>query len=323
MGLPYHCIVIMKRKISTILILFFCASAFAWSEGGHMISGAIAYKRIQATHPQLVPAMIKMLKANPYYDKFWKKEIAELELKGEDEEMYLFMKAGTWADDARRDKSVYPKGFNSIQNQWHYINYPLSFDDTPGEEPKPVNVLTALEKNLFEVKKKKVNAAAGEALAWVVHLVSDMHQPLHTTALFSKQFPKGDKGGNSFYVRIQPETKPISLHSYWDGLMGKNVNVKRTMERALALMAKPEYMEGALDELRQNPKPEDWAKKESFAYARTHVYRNGMLRGTLPQYQDEAMLVPEDYIAKSQPLAERRVVLAAYRTAYLLIQAFS
>jgi len=313
----------MRILASIILALGLHIQLFAWSEGGHMISGAIAYKRIQATHPQLLPAMIKMLKANSYYEKFWKKEISDLELKGEDEEMYLFMKAGTWADDARRDKTVYSKGFNSIQNQWHYINYPLSFDNTKGEEAKPVNVLTALEKQLFEVKKKSPTSSAGEAFAWVVHLVGDMHQPLHTTALFSKKYPKGDKGGNLYYVRIQPETKAISLHTYWDGLMGKNVNVRRTMERANSLLSKAEYMEPALEELRMNTKPEDWAKKESFAYARTHVYRNGMLNGTLPQYKDEAPLVPEDYISKSQPFAERRVVLAGYRIAQLLIQAFS
>ncbi len=313
----------MRKLVLLILLLTIQAKLFAWSEVGHMISGAVAYKRIQATHPHLLPAMLKMLKANPYYAKFWKKEISERELKGEEEEMFLFMKAGTWADDARRDKSVYPKGFNSIQNQWHYINYPLSFDNTKGEEAKPVNVLSALEKQLFEVKKKSPTTSAGEAIAWVVHLVGDMHQPLHTTALFSKKYPKGDKGGNLFYVRIQPETKAISLHSYWDGLLGKNVNIRRTMERATALLSQAEYMEPALEELRMNTKPEDWAKKESFAYAHTHVYRNGMLNGTLPQYQDEAPLVPEDYISKSQPLAERRVVLAGYRIAQLLIQAFS
>jgi len=313
----------MKKIFFVFLLLITKNPLLAWSDGGHMISGAIAYQRIKTTQPKLLPAMIKMIKANTYYEKYWKNEIDDLELKGDEEAMFLFMKVCTWADDARKDKSIYPKSFQSIENQWHYINYPITFDKSKTEDPKPINILSAIEKQLFEVKKKKINSTAANSLAWLCHLVGDLHQPLHTSALFSSQYPKGDKGGNSFYVKIQPETKAISLHTYWDGLMGKNLNAKRAMQRALSLLSKPEYMEPALEELRQNLKPIDWAKKESLTYARTHVYRNGKLTGTLPQYKEEAQLVPEDYISKSQPLAEKRVVLAGYRIAQLLIDAFS
>jgi len=34
------------------------------------------------------------------------------------------------------------------------------------------------------------------ALAWLFHLVGDIHQPLHTAQLFTVDYPKGDRGGN-------------------------------------------------------------------------------------------------------------------------------
>ena len=51
-----------------------------------------------------------------------------------------------------------------------------------------------------------------------MHLVGDIHQPLLCTAVFSEQFPNGDKGGNDAFVRIR--TSPVKLHAFWDGMLG-------------------------------------------------------------------------------------------------------
>jgi hypothetical protein len=48
------------------------------------------------------------------------------------------------------------------------------------------------------------------ALCWVLHLVGDIHQPLHAAALFSKDSLKGDRGGNAAFMpwRGKPENLP-------------------------------------------------------------------------------------------------------------------
>ena len=38
------------------------------------------------------------------------------------------------------------------------------------------------------------------ALAWLYHLVGDIHQPLHTAQLFTVDSPNGDTGGNEICV---------------------------------------------------------------------------------------------------------------------------
>jgi hypothetical protein len=38
----------------------------------------------------------------------------------------------------------------------------------------------------------------------LIHFTGDMHQPLHTTSRFSKDFPNGDEGGNWFRLKARP-----------------------------------------------------------------------------------------------------------------------
>ena len=64
-------------------------------------------------------------------------------------------------------------------------------------EPEPVNILTAMAENESVVKKENDAERKAIALAWLFHLVGDIHQPLHTGQLFTVEYPKGDRGGHS------------------------------------------------------------------------------------------------------------------------------
>jgi hypothetical protein len=56
------------------------------------------------------------------------------------------------------------------------------------------------------------------ALTWLLHLIGDLHQPLHTTALYAVDlFPTGDRGGNDVGVR-----GATNLHALWDGALGND-----------------------------------------------------------------------------------------------------
>lgn len=50
---------------------------------------------------------------------------------------------------------------------------------------------------------------------YLVHVVGDMHQPLHSVALFNKTFPSGDRGGNSIKIKLLNGTSQ-NLHAFWD-----------------------------------------------------------------------------------------------------------
>ena len=58
-------------------------------------------------------------------------------------------------------------------------------------QPDPVNILTALAENEIIVKNENDAERKAIALAWLFHFVGDIHQPLHTTQLFTVEYPKG------------------------------------------------------------------------------------------------------------------------------------
>jgi S1/P1 Nuclease len=63
------------------------------------------------------------------------------------------------------------------------------------------NILTAMAENERVVRIGTDPEQKAIALAWLFHLVGDIHQPLHTAQLFTVEYPKGDRGGNEICVR--------------------------------------------------------------------------------------------------------------------------
>ena len=97
---------------------------------------------------------------------------------------------------------VTPIGNN--RGTWHYINWPFKPEGQPASvhanEPDRVNILTAMAENEEAVKKENNIERRAIALAWLFHLVGDIHQHLHTAQLFTVDSPNGDTGGNEICV---------------------------------------------------------------------------------------------------------------------------
>jgi len=48
----------------------------------------------------------------------------------------------------------------------------------------------------------------------LIHVVGDLHQPLHSSAFYSKDYPNSDFGGNLYRVQYQGKTQ--NWHKLWD-----------------------------------------------------------------------------------------------------------
>jgi len=55
------------------------------------------------------------------------------------------------------------------------------------------------------------------ALRLIIHYAGDIHQPLHATSRVDHEFPKGDRGGNSFGLKSKDGAK--NLHAVWDAIV--------------------------------------------------------------------------------------------------------
>lgn len=294
----------MRRtsRILLVLALLFLPGvpALAWSGAGHMVIAAEAYRQLS---PELRKRVTEILKSHPDYEK-WEKaftpDAANLDLS-----MFVFMRASTWADEIRRGHKEYD------HPHWHYVDYPLKPPSFP-QEPGPASDDDVLY-GIAQCQKVLADSRASAELravylAWLIHLVGDIHQPLHCASLVNATYPHGDKGGNDFYVK--PGTRGIRLHSLWDGLLGTSGKPHTHLNYAIQIEA--EHPRKSLKELAKHKTPKEWSL-EGRALAVDKAYLRSDLKGSTSA--ETAPDLPEGYTKESKAVAERQAALAGYRLA--------
>lgn len=111
----------------------------------------------------------------------------------------------TWMDEIRSDDAY------DYANTWHYCTIPdgMTYEEAPTQEGG--DVIWAIEKIMKELKEGGLSAEQEATnLKFLVHLVGDIHQPLHVGN-------GEDRGGND--VRLQWFGSNTNLHSVWDSRM--------------------------------------------------------------------------------------------------------
>jgi hypothetical protein len=284
---------------TVIGLALFQLNAFAWDGAGHMAIAAEAFRQLP---PELKAQTFDVLKAHPEYARWAQGYHPNPNF---DLAAYVFMRSSTWPDDIRRSGSPYD------HPEWHFIDYPLrppSFAFQP--DPRPTNnVLFGVAQ--CEATLSNTNASLelrAVYLSYLIHLIGDMHQPLHCCSLFTDAYPNGDRGGNDFYVK--PDQRGVRLHGIWDGLLGTVANPQTQWKYALTIEA--EYPRSALPELTAHTTPKEWSL-ESRALAIQKAYLNGELKGGTNA--DSAPSLPEGYTKAAKAVAQRQGALAGYRLA--------
>jgi hypothetical protein len=237
-----------KRLLAFVVVIMVTAlplPASAWNIPGHMLSGAIAYQVLRQENPQIVEQVKSVLVKHPWYANQWQARLQDVPIA--DRDIVLFMQAARWADDIRiRDKQYH-------RRSWHYINWPFKPEGQSASvqtrDPEPVNILTAMAENESLVKSDNDAGRKAIALAWLFHLVGDIHVPLHTAQLFTVEYPQGDRGGNEICVRVTQAGQPMDLHRFWDGVITSSQNLTRLRNEATARRNRQEFQRSQLTEL--------------------------------------------------------------------------
>jgi hypothetical protein len=293
----------VKRIFSVILCLagitVFSSTSDAWDDAGHMTIAAEAYRQMS---PELRAQAVEVLKNHPDYAQWLKAYHPNPDI---DFGAYLFMRCSTWPDEVRGSGGPYDHA------NWHFIDYPLRPPDFAFEPDQKTNddVLYGVaqcEQTLSDTNADPVLRAA--YLSYIVHLIGDMHQPLHCESFYSDAYPNGDRGGNDFHVR-QPQGN-ARLHAIWDGLLGATPNLVLEYRNAHDLQVN--YPRTALPELRKDTTPTAWSL-ESRKLAIRYGYLNGHLKGSTEA--EDAPILPDGYIKAATAVARRQAALAGYRLA--------
>lgn len=287
---------------------------FAWNNFGHMTVAAVAYERLTpAAHAQVT----RLLQLNPNYP-LWVSGVS----RGRRDEV-AFMLAATWADwiksapgyendgehPAGRAEASRNIGYSDLlqHRYWHYIDLPFSPDSTPLEQPVTPNALTQIK----TLRQTLASPTASDELksydlVWLLHLVGDIHQPLHATSRFTSGQPHGDAGGN--FVALCEKPCRNELHAFWDDLLG-------TSKKPDVVLRRAEHLPRPDKRLATEDDAAKWVD-ESFHLAETVVYVEPIGVGPGPF----EMNAP--YRKQAHRVARQQVVLAGARLARLLNQAF-
>jgi hypothetical protein len=311
---------IKVRSIALFALIFsaLAGPASAWNIPGHMVSGIIAYQVLQQENPPTIEKVKAALEKHPWYANQWQTRLQDVSVA--DRDLVFFMQTSAWADDIRmKDKQQH-------RALWHYINWPFKPDGQPAsvqtKDPEPVNILIALAENESVVKKEGDQKRKAIALAWLFHLVGDIHQPLHTAQLFTVDYPQGDRGGNEICVRMTGKGQPMDLPRFWDGVITSSSNLTQLRNEATALRNRQEFQRSQLTELASTDF-ESWAK-ESFEIATKIAYRSGRRIGTPKAGAMDCAMVaaapvlPVGYVVNASRIADRRMILAGYRLVELM-----
>lgn len=305
----------------TIMVLLFSASGRAWDTEGHMMVAFIAYQKLSQPTRDRVDALIML---NPDFAKL--KSLIPSSVPKKDRPAMLFMLAATWPDrikskpgftDDGTDHGNRPSGPTSSQNigyddkfhhkYWHFVDTPFSRDGASLPQVPDPNAQTRI--HLFRTvlaSTTEKDPLKSYDLVWLLHLVGDVHQPLHSSTRVRQAQPNGDGGGNLVSVCT---TSPCSaanktLHAFWDEVLGTAADVTAAASAAKKLAPADSVLARIKDE-------GEWVK-ESFDLAQGEVYKPPVHAGTGP------FTLTASYRNGARNLAAKRVALAGARLANLL-----
>lgn len=194
----------MKRllpALAALTALLLASPAGAYWEYGHQTVAEIAWANIKPTTRTRILALLRQQKL-----------LGTPECKaGTIEE------AAVWADCIKGIKNPDGKQKFGETNAWHYqdVNICTPFDLI--EACKDGNCVSAqIVRDAKLLADRRIPTADRvRALAFLIHFVGDLHQPLHAGE-------KGDKGGNDVKADYGTFTASrLNLHSIWDGYLAE------------------------------------------------------------------------------------------------------
>jgi hypothetical protein len=307
----------------TLCLVLLSSTSQAWFDVGHMAVAFVAYQQLT---PAKKARVATLLKKNPYYNTKWK-ALIPAGTPADQQDMVLFMIAATWPDEIKAQGSGYQSdgdapptdgsawtntgyGDTKQHKYWHFIDVPFTQDGTSPlaaiPSPNAETQIAVFRQTLTSGSSDKLKSYD---LVWLLHLVGDVHQPLHSTTRISAGEHDGDRGGNLEQVDATAVgNKNKKLHLLWDSLpgdpkQGENpVTLAITYAKALA---------PADPVLAKKMDASDWIN-ESFNIAETSVYTAPVGAG------DGPFVITQAYMDNAKQIAAERVALAGQRLANII-----
>lgn len=268
----------LKVCVAGVLLMAAQAS-LAWGAEGHRLVGLIADQELT-------------LRART----------AVRELMGSDS----LADVANWMDEIR------PTAEGRAMAPWHYVNidvcHPVAIPCPDGQ-----CVTAQISAARASLRKAPAGPEALKSLKVLVHLVGDVHQPLHAG-------DNGDRGGNEVLINNRrckaygrDQSDRCKLHTYWDSNLVKAISrgaSEATLAQALASMP------GTLPAT-DSDRPEDWAM-QSEGLARSVAYNFS----GFACHSDEPVTLDAGYDEAARQTVRLQLARAGHRLARTLNSIF-
>lgn len=340
--------------LASLLSLLFLTppQGWGWGNTGHE---AVAYVAWQRMTPATRVRVLDLLKQVPTLHNAdntqsipgYAEWVADLPpgLTQDQQNLYLFMRASTWADSIKHrwliDSDTPPAGRTTEVNigytdkeshgYWHFVDSGFASDSSQVPATPVPNAVTQIVALRQFIASGEDDLLKSYDLIWLVHLVGDVHQPLHGTVRYFAG--SGDEGGNTVMIKLTPamqkqfegtlsKSAPRELHAFWDDLPGEG-------QPAPALPVAVSFAENlpqASATEAADTDPSDWAA-ESLALAKKDAYAPPIGAGPQPAAskssaqkpaKTSAYLITTAYYNTAMQDAKDRIALAGARLAKLL-----
>lgn len=303
-----------------IVILLSVSGVKAWDDAGHKTIAYIAWQQMSPAAREKAFNILMSAPEDADLSVFYMQDSRSAAVKKRE----LFMLAATWADIVR-DRKFKNRSEKYHKSNWHYAdtfwtqeNGQVKILPNPSEEDGG----KAVEK-LLEFDKLLKNASASDeekaiALAWILHLGGDIHQPLHTSARITELEPKGDQGGNFFLLtpKDTPREQSENLHWFWDSILGRII-ARNDMSDAeyISMLAEMMMRKYPSAEMQNRLKLGEFAgwQQENFRLATTDVFSPDLIRYETPSAK---------YRRNAFQVSEQQMALAGYRLGAMLDKIF-
>jgi len=280
--------------VALLLLLAQAPAAVAWGPEGHRVIGDIASQYLA---PSARTEVLELLK----YDRLADGQPSGRRSLGE---------VANWADEIKDYK------WGQRKASWHYDDIPLCGGARQSAYCRNGRCASVQLEREIEIlgNEGSKRGQRNEALKWVVHLVGDIHQPLHASN-------RADRGGNRVQVsffgeRDNPPYGSINLHAIWDVHLVRRLLVERGGERA--------FVSASVSDLERR----DWEKgtitewiAESHRIAGDFVYPMLPVASSCPRKITGVVEIGQTYYAQAAPLIETQIRRAGIRLARVLNEA--
>jgi hypothetical protein len=342
----------MRRLLACVSLWLLVVSSssplLAWNDLGHMVVARIAYDQL---NDQERAAVVAILRHHPHLNELLLKNRPPNATENE----WIFLRAATWPDNIRppRNGSREPVSSHSIYRfhhaTWHYANFeyragqrettlpsqPLLHHPLPSHPADRTDIIEQLDHSYMIVRGAERERSEPETslelaeiravrMCWMIHLIGDVHQPLHVVTLVDDRIPElkyGDEGGNKLAIRINHNTAPRKLHALWDDLLGTHAHYPQVVHLAEMFSRDPRLAPAKMPDYARHKQAWEYAE-ESYQAAKDVVYQNGRLQFALWSRVEnhelpvgEVPVMSNEALEQAHALAARRITLAGFRLA--------